>query len=222
MNYKDVYHLIEEGEGFEIEFKRKVTTPEKIARAMIAFANTKGGYLLFGVDDDGSIVGVESEKSELDLIHTAGLMFCDPEIDPAIDIVAVDGKDVIVAHVRESESKPHCFVNGTRRSNGADETNVFIRMNDKTVMASKEVVKILCDENPNAPPVKIEIGENERRLFRYLEEHERITSKEFSALVNISEQRASRILVFLVRAGVIHIHTYEQRDFFTLAHPVPS
>ncbi len=221
MNYKDVYRFIEDGEGFEIEFKRKVTTPEKIARAMIAFANTKGGHLLFGVDDDGSIVGVESEKSELDLIRTAGSVFCIPEIDPTIDIVPVDGKDVIVALVEESDTKPHYFASSNPRVNGSDETNVFIRVNDKTVMASKEVVKILRDERPDAPPMKIEIGENERRLFRYLEEHERITSKEFSVLVNISEQRASRILVSLVRAGVVRIHTNELRDFFTLAHAVP-
>jgi len=42
MDYKDVLRLIEEGEGFEVEFKRKVSTPEKIARALSAFANTKG------------------------------------------------------------------------------------------------------------------------------------------------------------------------------------
>src|SRR5512147_2635998 len=107
MDYKDVNRLIEEGEGFEIEFKRKVSTPEKIARALSAFANTKGGHILFGVDDDGSIVGVESEKSEVDLIRQAGSLFCVPEIDPHIDIVPFDGKDVIVAYVRESKDKPH-------------------------------------------------------------------------------------------------------------------
>jgi predicted HTH transcriptional regulator len=109
MDYKDVNRLIDQGEGFEIEFKRKVSTPEKIARALIAFANTKGGHILFGVDDDGSVVGVESEKSEVDLIRQAGSSFCLPEIHPAIDIVAFDGKDVIVAFVEESSDKPHYF-----------------------------------------------------------------------------------------------------------------
>ncbi len=221
MDYKDVNRLIEQGEGFEVEFKRKVSTPEKIARALIAFANTKGGHILFGVDDDGSIVGVESEKSEVDLIRQAGLEFCVPEINPVLDIVAFDGKDVIVAYVEESVDKPHYFAGN---SNGQhiyeDETKVFIRVKDKTMMASKEVVKILRDERPDAPPMHIEIGENERRLFRYLDEHERITAREFSSLVNISEQRASRILVSLVRAGVVRIHTLERSDYFTLAYDV--
>jgi predicted HTH transcriptional regulator len=206
MNYRDVLSLIEEGEGFEVEFKRKVSTPEKIARAMIAFANTKGGHILFGVDDDGSIVGVESEKSEMELIREAGTIFCQPPLEPFIDIVAFDGLDVIVAYVSESNMKPHVFTGTVRQS---DETRVFIRVNDNTVMASKEVVKILRDEHPDSPPMKIEIGDNEKRLFGYLDEHERITAREFSSLVNISERRASRILVSLVRAGVIRIHTRE-------------
>ena len=211
--------LIEEGEGFEIEFKRKVSTPEKIARALIAFANTQGGHILFGVDDDGSIVGVESEKSEEDLIRHAGSTFCLPEIVPEIDIVAFDGKDVIVAFVPESENKPHYFTGSSNGDGGNDEeTKVFIRVNDKTVMASKEVVKILRDERPDAPAMHFEIGENERRLFKYLDANERITSKEFSRLVNISEHRASRILVSLVRAGVMRIHTLERSDYFTLAY----
>ncbi len=220
MDYKDVNRLIEEGEGFTIEFKRKFSTQEKIARALIAFANTKGGHVLFGVGDDGSIVGVESEKSEVDLIHEAGMDFCVPEIRPDIDIVPFNGKDVVVATVQESDDKPHYF---TGESNGYPNgagTRVYIRVNDKTVMASKEVVKILRDERPDSPPMRIEIGENEKRLFRHLDVHERITAKEFSNLVNISEHRASRILVSLVRAGVVRIHTLEKTDFFTLAYDV--
>jgi len=216
MDYKDVLRLIGEGEGFEVEFKRKVPSPEKIARTMIAFANTRGGHILFGVDDDGAVVGVESEKSEVNLVRDAGLMFCRPEIEPEIEIVAFDGLDVIAAYIPESRSKPHFYA-----ANGdSKEKKAFIRVNDKTVIASKEVVRILRDDSSDAPLVQIEIGENERRLFDFLDQHERITTKEFSRLVNVSEQRASRILVSLVRAGVVRIHTLEKSDFFTLAYDI--
>jgi predicted HTH transcriptional regulator len=107
-------------------------------------------------------------------------------------------------------------------SGNGEESKVFIRVNDKTVIASKEVVRILRDERLDAPPMQIEIGENERRLFDFLDRNERITTKEFSRLVNISEQRASRILVSLVRAGVVRIHTLEKTDFFTLASDAHS
>lgn len=220
MDYKDVNALIEEGEGFEVEFKRKFSTAEKIARTLIAFANTRGGHILFGVDDDGSIVGVESEKSEVDMIREAGMHFCVPEIEPEIDIVPFNGLDVVVATITESDQKPHYFSGESNGYPNGEGTRVYIRVNDKTVMASKEVVKILKNERPDAPAIKIEIGENEKRLFRYLDENERITSREFSKLVNISQHRASRILVGLVRAGVVRIHTLEKTDFFTLAYDV--
>jgi len=217
MNFHDVNNLIDEGEGFTIEFKRRISSPEKIARTLISFANTRGGTILFGVDDDGTVVGVESEKSEMEMIDIAGTEFCDPPVAVSIDIVPFDGLDVIVCRVPESRTKPHYYV-GDRENVNGDSTRVYIRVNDNTVMASREVVKILRDENPDEPPLTVSIGKNEKRLFDYLERSERITLREFGRLVNISDRRASRILVSLVRAGVLRIHTHEKEEFFTLAH----
>ena len=219
MNFHDVNALIEEGEGFSVEFKRRISSSEKIARTLISFANTKGGTILFGVDDDGSIVGVESEKTEAELIEIAGRDFCDPPIVPLIEIVPFNGTDVIACQIPESTSKPHYFLGERDRENG-ENTRVYIRVNDKTIMASREVVKILQNENVDATPLRLAIGENERRLFKYLETHERITVREFGRLVNISDRRASRILVQLVRAGVVRIRTHEKIDFFTLAYEI--
>lgn len=219
MNYRDVKLMIEDGEGFTLEFKRRISSPEKIARTIISLANTKGGTILFGVDDDGSIVGVESEKSEVELIEIAGRDFIDPPVDPVIDIVPFDGKDVIVCFISESKNKPHYFLGPVDHSNG-ENTRVYIRVNDKTLMASKEVVKILRDENQDAPPLRVAIGDNEKRLFQYLESNERITVRQFGRLVNISDRRASRILVSLVRAGVVRIHTHEKEEFYTLAYDI--
>ncbi len=217
MDYHDVEKLIEGGEDFQVEFKRRISSPEKIAKAMVAFANTKGGKILFGVDDDGSIIGVESEKTETELIHVAGIQFCEPPIRPEIHIIPFDGKDVIVAVISESSQKPHLFL-GNDDAEDTQGWEAYIRVKDKTVIASKEVVRILRDERIDAPPLRISIGHNERALFDYLEGNERITVKEFSNLVNISERRASRILVKLVQAGVIRIHTLEKRDYYTLAY----
>src|SRR6185369_4517279 len=178
------------------------------------------------VDDDGSIVGVESEKSELALIEMAGSEFCDPPITPAqIEIVPFDGKDVIACAIAESESKPHYYTGETSQLDGTvphngDNTRVYIRVNDNTVVASREVVKILENENPNSPPLKLSIGENEKRLFAYLESNKKISARELGKLINVSDRRASRLLVRLVRAGVIRIHTHEKVDYYTLAYDI--
>ena len=68
MDRRKIIELIELGEGLNVEFKQRFSSYEKIAKEMIAFANTRGGNIIIGVDDDGSIYGIESEKSDIDLI----------------------------------------------------------------------------------------------------------------------------------------------------------
>jgi predicted HTH transcriptional regulator len=215
MKLNDLKLLIEEGEGFELEFKRKVSTPIKVARTLMSFANTKGGIVLFGVDDDRTIVGVGSEKEEIEMIQTAANVFCDPPLQTIIDTVPYKGKDVVVVTIEESDQKPHYLNVDEEENNGG--TRVFIRVNDMTVEASKEVVHILQAEKPDSPPLRIVIGDSERRLFEYLDENERITVNQFSKIVNVSHRRASRSLIQLVRAGVLRIHTHEKEDYYTRA-----
>ena len=211
MTPEQLSSILFEGEGLTVEFKRKVSSPEKIARAMIAFANTYGGVLIFGIDDDGSVVGVDSEKEEIDLVFTAAKQYCYPQIEPKIEILEFEGKDVIVVTIEQSKTKPHYLVS----SNG-DAGKVFIRLGSQNVIASDEMVKLLESEQ-NDQPVRISIGENERRLFNYLNNFGKITVKEFSNLVKISESEAADILVNFVRAGVLEIHITEDGDYFTLA-----
>jgi predicted HTH transcriptional regulator len=215
MKLSDLKILIKEGEGFELEFKRKVSTPVKVAKTLMSFANTKGGIVLFGVDDDQTIVGVGSEKEQMEMIQTAASYYCDPPLNPGIDTVPYKGRDVVVVTVEESDQKPH-YLN-VDESEENEGTRVYIRVNDKTVEASKEVVRILQAENPDTPPLRIAIGDNERRMFDFLDENERITVKEYMKLINISHRRASRSLIQLVRAGVLRIHTHEKEDFYTRA-----
>jgi predicted HTH transcriptional regulator len=217
MNGKELQALLEEGEGFQLEFKRKVSSPAKIARALIGFANSKGGTILFGVDDDKTIVGVESEKTEVEMIEIAGKVHCEPPIEPTIEILSYRGMDVIVVTVDESDQKPHSLIDQEDSSDDPD-SKVLIRVKDKTVIASKEVVKILKSESPDAPPMRISIGDTERQLLDYLDGNEKITVKELGKLVNISDRRASRLLIQLVRAGVLRIHTHEKEDYYTLAY----
>lgn len=212
--------MIEEGEGIDIEFKRQFSTGEKIAKEIIALANTQGGYILFGVDDDGSIYGVESEKAELDDLEHTSQFLCDPPVRIMIEPVhAGKGKYIILVRVPDSTQKPHYLVDydSSGRKAKVQSKTSFVRTGEKSVQASKEVKKVMEGQHPDAPPLKLTIGHNERALFDYLERNERITVPEFADLVNISNRRASKILVSLVRSGTLLLHTLEKREFFTLS-----
>jgi len=207
----ELYKLIEEGETDTVEFKRKFSSPQKIAKEMIAFANSKGGKILFGVDDDKKIVGVDSEKSEIELIDTAAKFFSEPEIHYTTDIVPIKNLDVIVINIPESKTKPHKLID----ENDNETSRVYVRYNDKSIIASKETVNILKFMNSDSPLV-ISLGDLEKTLLDFLEENDSITVKKFKKLANISERRASRALVNLVRAGVLRHHRLDDREFYTL------
>ncbi len=209
----DIFTLIEDGESETVEFKRKFSTSPKIAKEMIAFANTKGGCILFGVDDDKSISGVESEKSELDLIDTAARFYCEPEIKYTTEIIPFKTKDVVAIIIPESDKKPHKLLDeGDKQS-----SRVYIRYKDKSIIASKETASILKFSNFNNSPLVINLGDSEKILLKYLEENDNISVKEFKKLANISERRAGRTLVNLVRAGVLRHHRLNGKEFFTNA-----
>ncbi len=209
----ELNEIIENGENDLVEFKRKFTSPEKIAKEMIAFANSKGGKILFGIDDDKSIVGVESEKGEIELISTAARFYCEPELEFEWEVLLFKGKDIVVVHIEESKVKPHRLVSDEEP---VESPRVYIRHKDQSIIASKETVKILKDTNISSHPLKLTIGDIEKTLFEYLDANEKITVKGFKKLVNISERRASRTLVNLVRANVIRHHTTGREDYFTL------
>src|SRR4030095_8514681 len=210
----ELNEIIEDGEKQQVEFKRKFTEPDKIAKEMIAFANTRGGRLIFGVDDDRTIVGVESEKGEIEYIDLAAKFFCYPELVYSTEIIHIYRKDVIVVNIPESRTKPHRLVEDGK-ANG-DLSKVYIRVKDKSVLASKETIKVLQKLNPDSPPQIINLGDKEKALLDYLNKNDRITQKQLKEMLNISNRRASRILINLVRADLIRLHNLEKEDFYTL------
>lgn len=217
MKYRELIELIEEGENIQCEFKRKFSSAEKIAREMIAFANTKGGFVLFGVDDDKKIIGVESEKETSELVKDAALNYCEPSLEIFIEYKELDGKEIVIVEVPESSSKPH-RLQDYKSELDITTAEVTIRVNDKSVLASKEMVRILRAQANQQALKKYVLGPNEKAVFEYLVKTERISVKELSNLVNISERRASRTLVKMVRANLLMIHTKDNgEEFFTAA-----
>lgn len=204
----NIRKLILEGEGVTQDFKKRITSCEKIARTMVSFANNKGGRLLVGISDDGTISGLKSEDEEKYMITRAAHFFCKPALEPVFEEIYIDDKVVLVAEIKKSEIKPHYAL-------GEDKKWwVYIRVNDKSVLASKIVVDVLKREN-NDHGVFLEYSLKEKALLEYLDKNERITSKEFSLMLNLSRRITHRILVNLVLSGVIKLHTTEKEEYYT-------
>jgi predicted HTH transcriptional regulator len=204
----NIKKLIFEGEGVSLDFKKTISSCEKIARTMVAFANNKGGRLLIGVADDGTIKGVKSEDEERYMITRAAHQFSKPALEPIFEEVYVDDKLVLIVDTPESNLKPHYAL--------AEDGKwwVYVRVKDKSVLASKIVVDVLKHSSSDTG-VLITYSENEKALLQYLEQSNRITVKEFCQLLKLTRKRAQRILVDLVLSGVIKIHTTEKEEYYT-------
>ena len=204
----NIKRMIYEGEGVSLDFKKTITSCEKIARTMVSFANNKGGVLLIGVADDGSIKGVKNEEEEKYMITRAAHFFSRPALEPQFEEVYIDDKLVLVAEIEQSAEKPHYAL--------AEDGKwwVYIRVKDKSVLASKIVVDVL-KRSTNDEGVLIEYSAKEKALLEYLQTNERINIKEYCKLLKINRRGAQRILVNLALSGVIQIHTTEKEEYYT-------
>ncbi len=92
-------HWLREKESRTVEFKRDLSSLTPILKTVVAFANTAGGILIIGKESDGRLVGIEGVLAEEERLANAIAHNILPSILPEIEIVTVQGKDLLVIKV---------------------------------------------------------------------------------------------------------------------------
>ena len=120
MDAAELLKIIKSGETSSVQFKREFDNQDRIAAEMIAMANTKGGMIIFGVEDKtGDIVGLEykSLQSIGNKIATIANELVKPQVYIMTEIVSIDSeeteKKVLLVYVDEGSSKPYKDNSGT-------------------------------------------------------------------------------------------------------------
>lgn len=202
--------LVDKGEGSHVEFKRKAAFPEKIVREMIAFANTRGGVLLVGIGDEGTIPGLKHPEDDSHEIRKA-LKKCHPPLPVRESFIPIgQNRSVIQYEVSESLRKPHYLVTSPL------EREAFVRVDDKSIKASKEIREI-SRRALKKKDIYFCYGDAEKMLMQYLDEHKTITLKRFTELSGLKRFTASRKLIVLVLADVLRVTPHEKGDLYSLA-----
>ncbi|MEY4508582.1 MAG: hypothetical protein RLZZ450_704 [Pseudomonadota bacterium] len=128
----ELLELIANGEGSGIEFKRDDVRPERLAREVVALANFQGGRVLLGVEDDGSISGIQRADLETWIMDTVFGRFVHPMILPFYEEVLFDdAKRVAVVSVAQGTAKPYVL-----RFNGREE--IYVRVGSTSRLATRE------------------------------------------------------------------------------------
>lgn len=206
----NIKRLILQGEGTTLDFKKTITSNEKIAKSLVAFANNRGGQLLIGVADDGSIKGVKSEDEERYMITKSAHQFCKPALEPEFEEVYVDDKLVLVVTISASDTKPHYAMDEHKK------WWVYYRVNDKSILASKIIVDVI-KKSADTNGALIQYTDQEKKLFDHLQLEGRITLKQFSKLTRSSYRQAQKIIVNLILGGVIKPVTSEKEEYYITA-----
>ncbi len=103
-----------------MDFKRSVPSKVRdIAEEICSFANTVGGYVLIGVDNDNQIVGVKIDNNKRSAIQDV-IGDISPMLHYNMYHVDVDGKDVWVIEVPSGKNKPYFFSGVTYIREGAN------------------------------------------------------------------------------------------------------
>lgn len=134
----NILERIREGESRELEFKQAV--PEEAARYVrtaIAFANGFGGAIVFGISDDGEILGIPEDRISKDIETVSYVLgrYTRPSIPYDVRMLNLDGKLLIVAKVDEGRSKPYSS------GFGDDKGAVYKRRGRNTFRANDDEIR---------------------------------------------------------------------------------
>lgn len=203
-----LYKLIQEGEHQQQDFKYCINDSKKIAKSLVAFANTDGGRLLVGVKDNGKIAGISSDE-EFYMVEAAAKIYSNPPIDFKTQQWQVEGKTVLEINIEPSEEKPHF----AKDENG--KWLAYERVDDENFLAHKIKINV-WKKNNSSLGIFFTYSESERFLIAYLQNHPSITFSKFIRKGHISRRKAEEILTNFVLMDIVKMETVKEGTSFYL------
>jgi ATP-dependent DNA helicase RecG len=132
----ELLRLIRGGEDTYLELKVKLSNSEKITQGIVALANTSGGVIVFGVNDQLRVEGVdypETVQAELVRICREEIF---PPLVPLIDVIAFDNGRRVVA----------LDVEGKRRPYRTNDGRYYLRIGAEKREATREELSMWLEE----------------------------------------------------------------------------
>lgn len=135
------------GESKTLEFKAALSSKsESYLKTVVAFANTDGGRLIFGIDDKSrQVVGVEKDDvfKIMDAIANAVSDSCAPKIVPDISFETIEDKTVVLVDIAAGFNRPYML-----KSGGLDK-GVYVRVGATSRPADTEQIREMMLDGSN-------------------------------------------------------------------------
>ena len=146
-----------------LEFKREVNN--SIVKEVVAFANTKGGTIVVGYDDNGELVGLNNAKEELENISNKLHDSIESNIDFLVNLKlkTENGKEIIIIEVLQGTNKPYYI-----KSKGMVPEGVYIRFGNTSRPSTSDMIREMIVSSSNINFEK-NISSNQDLTFLYSE-----------------------------------------------------
>jgi len=163
MNEQELLQIIMKGESSKIQFKERMPHPDNLAHELIAFSNSLGGKIIFGVNDKtGELNGLsfsEIQQANQQIVNIASQKVY-PPVFLTTETVTVNDNQILVVSIEEGISKPYKDSNGIIYvKNGSDK---------RKVTSNDELARLLGSRNLFADEIEISnsgIKDLDIRLF---------------------------------------------------------
>lgn len=183
MNAIELLDIISAGETSKVQFKRELDNQDKVAAELIAFSNSKGGMLLFGVEDKtGDITGLDYEalQKTSNALSTIANELVKPTVYITTEVITIDVSDdekksVLVVHVDDGVGKPYKDRNGAMWiKQGADKRR--ITDNNEQIRLFQQSGSLYVDEMiiPNTSEADVD----KEKVEKYLKAIQKADSEE--------------------------------------------
>ena len=139
----DIITLI--GETTEYDKKQAVEAkkPKSWCKSISAFANGRGGKLIFGIADDNTIIGLENAEKDAETISEQIKVHLNPIPEFTLCFQKVEGKMLMIVEVYAGEQTPYYY-------SGDGMLTAFIRIGNQSVQATPQQLSELVLKGSNA------------------------------------------------------------------------
>ncbi len=134
----ELLELLNQGEGPKLEYKQDNIRPESLAKEIVGFANMNGGQILMGIEDDGSVSGIQRDNFHEWLMDTVVGRYVHPFILPDYEEVTFKDKKIAVVKIPQGNNKPYVL-----RLN--DREDIYVRYGNTCQLATREQQARLFD-----------------------------------------------------------------------------
>ncbi len=192
MDWKVIEGLIATGEGSEVEFKVRPPGHFKLARLISAFANTRGGTIIFGVEDDGTLFGVEAPH-EVELALQRALELIQPPPCLRVRTLEANGVRVVICEVTRGRDKPY------RVESPQGPARTYVRAGSAVHPLSGREARLVADEDLLRG--RMELDELHTALLKEIASPGGVTLEQLAHRHNLSQRRVARMVSRLVHTG---------------------